>query len=361
MGLIIGTAEQIQQYFDSPALNQSTLKNLSNGLMPFLDSINKKYDSDSLTKGSIVDTILTGEEDSFEKQYYVSTLVKLPSEVEQNIVKNVYEALILDKAEIKELEDYPNLILRACGIFNWQKNWSEPVKINKIIEAGKEYFRELKLSANKKIISTNIKDITDAVVDSLKMNPTTSTFFDRETFKKSKNVDVYYQVPIYFTYKGVECKALPDILIVDKVNKKVFLYDLKTMSGYTLDFYANFKSFRYGFQAAWYYIALKNFPLFKDYAISSEVSFIVESTTNIGQPLIYTLYSNTLMRYKEGVKDYITPNGYRVKGEKGIDELIETYKKYQEQGWQTDLTVQKYNGRFTIDDVGVVELGNYEQ
>ena len=102
-----------------------------------------------------------------------------------------------------------------------------------------------------------------SITESLRTNPVTKSFFDRETYSKLEDIDVYYQLPIYFEYRGIACKALLDMLFVFKdIDGKVLsvlLVDLKTMAGLTINFgITSFKSFRYDIQAAWYTEALRS-------------------------------------------------------------------------------------------------------
>ena len=53
-----------------------------------------KADPEYFLIGGAVDTILTGEKGEFEKQYYVSQLDKLPSEVEIQIIGDVFMELV---------------------------------------------------------------------------------------------------------------------------------------------------------------------------------------------------------------------------------------------------------------------------
>ena len=98
MGIIIGTRAEVNEYFESPAINQSTLKMLAGGLDSMMAQLAKrkkdkeegKPEPDYFTLGSAVDLILTGEEGEYEDAYYVSKMEKVPSEIERQIVDQVF-------------------------------------------------------------------------------------------------------------------------------------------------------------------------------------------------------------------------------------------------------------------------------
>jgi len=272
MGLIITPQAKVDAYYLSDALSQSTMKDLLKGFDAFMNKPEKKS-SPGLLFGSIVDTILTGEPGQFNVDYYVSTLEAIPSEKERAIIHLVYEDALSDfenkvTEKIFVLSDYTGSIEKAILEVKWQPKWKMITKIEKIITIGSQYFEELVLSAGKTIISSEDKFKIEKVVQSLSKNANTAKYFDRDLYVNNDNIDIYYQLPIYFKHKGVDCKALLDMLIVIKdengVPVKVEPIDLKTMAGYTVDFTNSVKKWRYDIQAAWYTLAV-SLQLLLDY------------------------------------------------------------------------------------------------
>ena len=88
MGIIITPQAEIDAYFESSALSQSSLKLLLKGYHAFVENRDsdedEKGEKSHLIIGSAVDLLLTGEEGEFQKQYYVSTLEKKPSSTEKS-------------------------------------------------------------------------------------------------------------------------------------------------------------------------------------------------------------------------------------------------------------------------------------
>ena len=265
MAIFIASQEEIDDYFERPEVNQSSLKDLAGGLDGFLASLAKKRKNKEENKptpdyfliGGAVDTILTGEEGEFEKQYYVSTLEKKPSEVEIQIIESVFHELVAaDMINQVEYEDSHDAILAAANEVGWQMRWKTETRVAKLIEAGRDYFEDLKHSLGMKILTSEMKNKIDSIVHSLKTNPKTKKYFDKELQAQQEFMDFYYQLPIYFSYKGIECKALMDLVVVHKDQDgniiKIEPIDLKTMSGNTLQFVGKIRQHRYDIQAAWY-------------------------------------------------------------------------------------------------------------
>ena len=178
MAIIIASQKDIDNYFESDEVNQSSLKKLAGGLDGYLAAIAKrkkdkeegKADPEYFLIGGAVDTILTGEKGEFEKQYYVSQLDKLPSEAEIQIIGDVFMELVNNNViDQVNFEDCYDAILASADEFGWQKNWKADTRVNKIIEKGTEYFEDLKNSLGLKILNTELKNKIDSILEWNKM------------------------------------------------------------------------------------------------------------------------------------------------------------------------------------------------
>lgn len=371
MGVIITPQQKIDEYYASDRLSQSVLKELQYGLDKFL-ATQKKREEDTGEKsyfiiGGAVDTILTGEEGIFEQKYYVSELENKPSDMEMNIISFVFDRIfnnITDNPEeIDFLSEYAELIQLAVDFYGWQPKWKLETRINKIIDVGSDYFEDLKNSAGKCVISGGQKEIIDNIVTSLKENERTSKYFNREFLTSSTEVDIYYQLPLYFMKEDIECKALLDFLIVIKNDGIVVAlepFDIKTMSGYTIEFPNSVRTRRYDIQASWYNDALLNettiFPEgFPDFNRSSVImkpfTFIVESSTNPGKPLLFRSNEELLNIGRYG--KFNEQTGKQIV--KGYFKLLEDYKYYSETEWKEEKVVTDNNGVLNLGWDGIIE------
>jgi len=377
MGLIVTKQEEIDKYFESDAVSRSDLVSLLGGLDNFLAEKKKEEESTiykekrGIILGSAVDTILTGEEDAFSKKYYISQLDNKPSDVEMNIVRMVFD--LVSEEENFNPETCPPLanhewaIQEAIEYFNWQANWKLPTRIHKIIEKGSEYFMDLIKAFGKQVLSQEEFFIVNDVVNSLRTNPRTKEYFDRQSYARAENIDVYYQLPIYFTFRGLECKVLLDMVFVYK-NPKTGLIesikpvDLKTMSGNTIDFPSHLRRFRYDIQSSFYTFALtKRFQVFEKDIELRPFEFVVESVTNIGNPLVFKVSKNLSEIGRYGRKEMrsidLNPkavdNVFLSKEIKGFEQLLEDYLYYSNTGWKEEKVITENNGVLEIDWDGI--------
>lgn len=362
--IYIGSKEQVDAYRNSDALNQSSAKNLDKGLEHFLSELKKYEDNKNEPEkeyfliGGAVDCKLTGEEQEFLDTYHLSQVAK-PTESILNIINRLVARLVENNA-VAPLDTLHEEILVICDEESYQPRWKAETKVNKIISDGGLYYVDCILSIGKKILSAEQGGKVNTIVNSLKNNPRTASYFARELFANNPSVDIYYQLPIFFTYDNVECKALLDILIVEKDKKGVVIaaypIDLKTMSGYTITFPDSVKKRRYDIQAAWYTKALtaadatSNLPLPK---LSEDVikpfQFIVESTTNPGRPLVFILTEEYLQIGEYGFIDNYTGKMKVV----GFKQLIADYKYHSETGWVEDAVVAANGGRLQLGFNGI--------
>ncbi len=392
MGIVkVTPQEKIDEYFNSDALSQSLLKKLLGGIGAYKSAQEEEKtlyyeEKGHFLIGSAVDMLLTGEEGQFEKTYYVSDITKKPSDTEMSIINWVFDDVLKiiedekvtnkifnleDKVTINNLIDYPGSLEAAIGEHDWYGGKPGEKRITGLIERCTDYFEDLKKGVGKQILTAPDKKLIDDIVFSLKSNPRTEKFFNRKQIERTENITVYYQLPIYFYYRNIYCKALLDLLVVITDNEgnitSVQPFDLKTMNGSTLKFMSSLKSFGYHIQAAWYVEALlsvhSNFELENKITASflKPFTFIVESNSFPGQPLLYEVDEEIMHIGKYGKKDLLvkTPaHDYEQlvsKGTKGFDELIDTYIYQTDNDWKEEKVITDNNGVLKIGWNGIKE------
>jgi hypothetical protein len=366
MGLFITPQVEIDAYFASENINQSTLKNLEGGLGGLLaniakrkkDKIENKPPPDYFLIGGAVDCILTGEAGEYEKQYYVSHLEKKPSDAEMLIVNQVFDELVREEIEIDlGLDGYLEMLAIAIVDQQWYKGNPGEKRTQGLLERCTPYFEDKKDSIGKKILSTEEANNINNIVNSLRHNPKTSKYFNRALQAAQEDMDFYYQLPIYFLYKGQACKALMDMVVVYKDSEgkitKIEPIDLKTMSGSTLQFGSKIKQHRYDIQAAWYTKALSSYFVFAEQNIDA-FKFVVESTTGVGTPLVFEITNETLHHGRWGANEgyFVSEDEQRelyFPARKGYVQLMEEYIYYQDQGFTKDIIFEKYPDVVKVD------------
>jgi len=374
MGLIITPQLEIDKYFQSDAVDQSTLKKLLLGVDKFKDiqkeDKKKLYyeEKESFIIGSAVDLILTGEEEEFEKQYYVSQLEEKPSDIEMSMIQEVFDIVKVDNSEVKSLKTYIDILKEVIVRHNWYKGSPGPKRIQGLIERDSVYFEELKNSFGKQILSEQERTTIQNVVDSFKNNSRTKDYFNREYFKEDINIDVYYQFPIYFTYREIECKALLDMIIIVKnaETKQVLAVqpiDIKTMADYTILFSKSLRRFRYDIQASFYTLALQQH--FEEKIKIVPFKFIVESVNHPGNPLVYKVEQEVMSMGRYGrtkfdvarINSIISESKKEIESDipsyantvlkleiKGFEQLLDEYIYQSENGWKEERIVTEKDG-----------------
>ena len=194
-------------------------------------------------------------------------------------------------------------------------------------------------------------------MSSLQNNPRTASFFDRVFFENHPDLTMYYQFPVYFEYRGIECKALLDMVLVQRdIEGKILAIvpiDLKTMNGNTYYFPNSVKQRRYDIQAAWYTLALQHhFAVPEGSDVIKPFQFVVESTSYQGKPLNFTVAKSLLNMGRLGrraisLHDTDMFNGnedasatiqYEIKG---FEQLLDLYIYHSENGFNEEKEIQE--------------------
>lgn len=379
-----GKPEEVEQYFDFPAANQSLLKKLPQGVEDLDRNEKKMYyeEKGHLIIGSAVDTYLTMGEDVYNSVYHKTTCSK-PSDTIVSIVKMVFDEVSFSQGGVKDLlplSEYSDAILEACERHAYQPRYKDETKIQKIVEGGASYFQELIESSGKQVLSEIEGTIVDNIVMSLK-----SSF--PQYFQDAKHLDIFYQVPIYFRVQDVECKSLLDILIIDHREKRIRPIDIKTMAGGTHSFSYRAKLNGYPTQASFYNKGLSKLlagmgstitdlqdvinkikPEFEDWKID-DFKFIMDSTDYKqdkitgevsyyqGQTRVATISNELLLLAEFGrPESFISAfdneeNAIPIKFKEivGWRDALKLYTWYEEHGYGTSKHLVESNGEIVVE------------
>lgn len=349
----LGKKEVIDTYYQSPALNQSLLKTvvynsdfLKNNVKE--ESLLYYEEKEHFVVGNGVDCYICQGEEVFENTHYVSKLKTKPSDAVMSIVHyavkqfNHYnpETTLEDLAKV-DFTDCQSFIIDAINAQKYRadQNWGMDAKVKNVIKDGEAYFKEVILTKNKQILSKEEYDTIDSIVKNLKEHPNTANYF----VDFDNNLLILFQKALYFKHRGIDCKALLDMVIVDEKNKTVSIIDIKTLGDYTNNFLSSLRRRRYDIQLAFYMLAVKY--CFPDYRIK-EVSFLVESTLKQGNPLVYTMSDQLIDIAINGRKSSLSPNGLIYIPEIiGIEGCFDRYIYYQENGYDTIYDFKDNKGR----------------
>lgn len=244
------------------------------------------------------------------------------------------------KSSIEEYKDAYDKAGYARGI-EWAVDnfWNSPDLVN---------FYKMKdiMKSGKIVLSTNEYEGVLRAKQSITENDFTNYYF----YQIFMHHELMHQVPIYFTYKGVECKALLDGILIDHRDRTIQPFDLKTTGKSVYEFQDSFLYWGYYRQGAFYERALlsKQSPvkdLLKDnYKLLDFIFIVVESSKDSLNPAI--IYRTTEKDRHCGIH-----GGYvRGKFYKGIDTLLDDYLFYTKNDlWDLPKDLLDSNGEVVLD------------
>lgn len=217
----------------------------------------------------------------------------------------------------------------------------------RFVTEGVAYYNFLKEASEKTSIPLEDYKNIERAVNTLKTNKYTSKFFIND----DENIEIKYQVPVYFKFKGFEYKILIDIVYIDHYNKTVSIYDLKTTSKGVYSFQKSFMEYRYYLQNSLYSEGLRALKL--DLGLESYIripmKFIVQEIEGYNQPVIFNY---------ENWHDFGKNGGY-YKGDryKGFLELSQELKWHTENDlWEYPMDIYINEGERIVEYGGTGEV-----
>lgn len=278
-----GTYIEAQEYFKSSAVSQSTLKDVLRGAPVDLNPRSRR-------DGSIIDAFLTMGGECVSEIYTVVNVPR-PSEPVQEIINKLF-VYLYSKDRLK-----PSLtqIRRDAEMFfadSFQNIKDLGKRWEKILTFD-SWWGFLYNNLNKEIITENERSYGYEIAEKVKKDPITAPYF-----QDWPGVDTYYQVPIYFSYLGTECRALPDIVQVSHRKKVILVTDIKTV--YLMSrplIYGQIADLRYPFQGSFYAEAARQ--KFKDLVSAGyEVKFqwmFISKDMKVGVKTLIIPCSNNIL------------------------------------------------------------------
>jgi hypothetical protein len=177
------------------------------------------------------------------------------------------------------------------------------------------------------------------------ISPYAHSYFVRQKIHE----ELLLQVPIYFTLDSVECKGLLDGIKIDHQEKTIEPFDLKTIGKSVYEFPANYLTFGYYTQAAFYTYAIQTeqSPVYnllqEGYTLKDFIFIVTETKTSSFNPaLIYTTTSEERHAGMHG-------GYYNGKKYKGIYELMDDYLWHVETDqWTYPREIYQNEGRIPL-------------
>ena len=330
-------------------LNQSLLKEILISPKAFLDA-KARYESpkesteEHFVFGSMVDIMLTGTKKEFDEKFY-----RIPDDIKctdsiRAIVTDVYD-VVKDSVELKNMSEYKQEILLSCKQFDYQPNWKDDTRVEKIIALGSGYFNILAASGNK--IKVTEKEYANAVACkmALQSDPYTRFYVDR---KLDRNTEFLDKVIVEFDVDDLEIKGELDRVVINHSTKTIYPIDFKTTSKPVSSFESSFWFFRYDFQAATYMAGIIKHPTIEDlmtkgYKLDSFKFIVVEKDLR-NNPMIFQVGNQALQ---------IGYMGGELSNGKSLEGLLQAVARYQyaeeNDHWQYPMEYYQNQGNIFIE------------
>lgn len=254
-----------EEYRADSAVSYSTLSQFDREGVSCIPHLKDKKDSQALRFGSLTDTLMT-EPETLEQKFVIADFFR-PSDTITKIVTNIWDNC--DKTITRLEKVNPELILLYINEENYQTNWKDATRINKIIEEGQEYFSLLKLSENKILMSQYDYNSAVECVDTLKMSNFTGKYFYVSPL--TPHIEGHFQLKFRLVLGKYAIRCMFDRIIVDHKAKTIQPVDLKTTGKPEEGFEESFEGWRYYLQSSMYSYILRKLcekdEYFKDFTV----------------------------------------------------------------------------------------------
>lgn len=260
-------------YFERKAVSRSLLSELARHpqrAKAMLDGTAVRTESDSMSFGSMFDSLMFDTAQEFSSKYRVQQYENPWTDRRKNTGKFAYaleqimqETLANDatSATFAATEDLETMFMQAYT----QSGIKSPKVYDLIAEfvevGGRDWASEYMMASKITLITQEDYNKASAMKAMLINNEYVGDMFVMDVPESHHvlkgDIEIVYQANIAFELEGVECKALPDILIIDHKKRTIQIVDLKTTSSYDQNVMSSFMKFGYDYQAAWYTLALE--------------------------------------------------------------------------------------------------------
>lgn len=318
-----------EQYRKLPMLSYSTIARYEREGFDALPNLFDPIYSESLTFGSLVDTMIT-EPDEFDNRYIVSDDVKMPTDALMPIARQI----LADYPDIKKLDQVPthklSEIAKEYGYFKDDKY--DKMRGGKVYDGIFAYVNLQLKAKGKQIIDSAMLADARACVEGIKANPETAKLFKPEEL--FSDIESYSQLKFKAEYKGVELRCMFDRIVVLHDKKVIVPIDLKTSFKPGYHFPESFIKWRYDIQADLYTYILREAlsdTEYKDYTITP-FRFVV---TSRNKPIPVVWIANP-----EEVADVMSK---RMKGYRNWRSIVPELKYYLDNKSEMPMDIKAIN------------------
>lgn len=286
------------EYFNIDRVNQSSLKKILIHPVEYIKdreritTLDDMYSKPWLILGSLVDTMLC-DPDSVSIHFKINKYNSISGQILTFI-----NYLIEHSKTYSDIEKHYQKAFEATMSKQRKKEWF----IEKLTEY-EEYLIDRIDNKHLVYVEPDTYKTAERIANSIGSLGVVNEL----CFKKSKAEEAYHQLVVLFEHNGVELKAKFDSLKINHKTKEIIISDFKTTSKMVHNFKESFYDYNYGFQAAFYLLALQKLialnPLLKNYTVRP-FYFIVETTNPqyIGYPIVFEVSENIISQKLQEVE-----------------------------------------------------------
>ena len=352
-----------EEYFDYKAISRSLLVALKDHPKKAkkLMEYGSNEESEALLMGDAFDTLRFDGEEVFNEKFHVMQMENPFPDNRSYVGKLMSASLKYIEQPSIGFDEMIDLVFAAYE-GEVQNKTSDYEKICKEFTAGGgfNYLVEVRDAEGRKILTKDQHNQLVKMKYQVLDNQFVNRYFvenpirDAESYHEN-NCDLFYQKAILWEEKGVECKALLDIIEVDHTHKTITPIDLKTTFTSDHNFDGSMLKWDYVHQAGFYMMGVTkwrdiNYP---DYNIKNFRFVFVDKNCNF-EPAIYQVSDKDLNISIWGGR---TKSGYLVRGMMGLIEDLKWHMTHDL--WEYRKEVYESNGVIIsdlYDNVDVYEM-----
>ena len=284
-----------QEYRSAEGISRSLLSDFDDHPMNVKDP-RERVESNAFRIGSAFDALMFQSADEWNSRYYVATTTP-PTGMMEGMVNAAITIRLTDPfGNITDEE----LAEQAFEASEYKSSYKKTA--TKQFEGFKDYIYERCENDGKVCISQEEYEM----MSRMKMNCLADTSAKRFFVKGlHPEVELKFQVPVFWQQGGVACKALLDIVLIDHEEKKIYPVDLKTTSSSVYYFSSSFIKYKYYLQSSMYTAAIEDLfvnEISEGYTVEN-FKFVVVSTTGRNDVITYTVSDEDMKAGDYGYTD----------------------------------------------------------
>ena len=281
-----------QEYRNAEGISRSLLSDFDAHPMNVKEP-RESVESDAFRIGSAFDALMFQTADEWNERYYVATTTP-PTGMMVGMVEAAINIKLADPFGDVDVADL------AFEASDYKPSYKKTALTQ--FETFNDYINERCENDGKVCISQEEYDMLSRMKMNCLIDSSALRFFIRNAHP---DLELKFQVPVFWEQSGVTCKALLDIVLVDHAEKKIYPVDLKTTSSSIYHFASSFIKYKYYLQASMYTAAVEELfvnEISEGYTVEN-FKFIVVGTTGRNDVLTYTVSDADLQAGDYGYTD----------------------------------------------------------